>query len=87
MKKTFAVVLAAMMLIAAFAGCGAKKDAEPKTPPVVAEEAETSPEVATEKTVSPEAPETSKTPETAETSADSETSESPVTDASVTPAA
>ncbi len=48
MKKTFAVVLAAMMLMAAFAGCG-KKAEEPK--------ASTSPAVASEEPAAPsEAP-------------------------------
>ena len=56
MKKTFAVVLAAMMMITAFAGCGTKKTEEPATSPVVTEETTTSPEAATE------APATSETP-------------------------
>jgi len=56
MKKTFAVVLAAMMMITAFAGCGTKKTEEPATSPAVTEETTTSPEAATE------APATSETP-------------------------
>lgn len=52
MKKTFAVVLAAMMLIAAFAGC-AKKTEKPATSPIISEET----------TTSPEAPATSETSE------------------------
>jgi|GEM_PF-5024939 len=48
MKKTFTVVLAAMMLIAAFAGCGTKA-AVTSTSPVVSEEpATTNPETSTE---------------------------------------
>lgn len=47
MKKTFAVVLAAMMLIVAFAGC-TKKTEEPTTSPAVTEETTTSPEASTE---------------------------------------
>lgn len=62
MKKTFAVVLAAMMLIAAFAGC-AKKTEEPATSPVVST---TNPEAPTKATASPEAPATSETSETSE---------------------
>ncbi len=38
MKKTFAVVLAAMMLMTAFAGCGKKTEApEETTSPIVTE--------------------------------------------------
>ena len=68
MKKTFAVVLAAMMLITAFAGC-AKKAEKPETSPIVSEETTTSPEAPTEATASPEAPEApvhSETPVTSE---------------------
>ncbi|MGI5979122.1 MAG: hypothetical protein ACOX66_06435 [Oscillospiraceae bacterium] len=73
MKKTFAVILASMMLIFAFAGCGDK--AEPSTAPATestevseAPEAETS----TEATES-EAPET----EAAESEAPADASASP----------
>ena len=47
MKKTFAVVLAVMMLVVAFAGCG-KKAVEPSTSPAATEETVTSPEATTE---------------------------------------
>lgn len=63
MKKTFAVVLAAMMMITAFAGC-AKKTDKPATSPVVSEETTTSPEAPAEATASPEAPEAPVTSET-----------------------
>lgn len=58
MKKTFAVVLAAMIMIAAFAGCGTTKEEETTTSPAVTEETTTSPEASTEAT----APATSETP-------------------------
>ncbi len=60
MKKTFAVVLAAMMMIAAFAGCGTKKTEEPATSPVVTEETTAAPEASTE--AATEAPEASEAP-------------------------
>ena len=60
MKKTFAVILAAMMLVVAFAGC-AKKTEEPATSPAATEEVapattETAPETTTEAPATSEAP-------------------------------
>lgn len=72
MKKTFAVVLAAMMLVVALAGCGTKT-----------EKTETSP-AATEETTTSEAPKTSEAPVTSEAPA---TSEAPVAAPSASAAA
>ena len=71
MKKTFAVVLAAMMLMAALAGCG-KKAEEPA--------ASTSPAVTSEEPAAPsEAPVTSEEPAASEAPADAAPSASAAT--------
>ncbi|MFB0921165.1 MAG: hypothetical protein QMB62_09825 [Oscillospiraceae bacterium] len=60
MKKTFAVVLAAMMLIVAFSGCG-KKAEEPTTSPTESVEPATTSEAPSEAPAT-EAPATSEAP-------------------------
>lgn len=74
MKKTFAVILACMMLIFAFAGCGKKADTE--TSPAATEEVSEAPSEAT----------TSEEPSEATTS-EEPASEAPSAEASTSPAA
>lgn len=71
MKKTFAVILACMMLIFAFAGCGKKADT-------------TSPAINTEEVS--EAP-TSEAPTSEAPTSETPTAEVPSADASTSPAA
>ncbi len=73
MKKTFAVILACMMLIFAFAGCGKKADTTETSPATVSEEVSEAP--------------TSKTPTSEAPSAEATTSVAPSAEATTSPAA